>query len=323
MMMSPDSSDRLTRPGWWFRRALLAILGLVFVFGIALYLRPLWVWRQTTRIWLRIHGIKSEYAQLGPHRIHYFSGRTGTPLLLLHGLGGEAGDWVLSMPALARSGFRVYAIDLLGYGSSDRPHVDYSIALQSDMLGQFVESQRLEQADVAGWSMGGWIALRFTLDHPERVRRLAVYDSAGIYFKLSIDPGLFAPRTSEDLTRLYAAVSPRPLKIPHFVEHDLLRQAAERGWVVKRSLESMGTGRDLLDGKLAAIRVPVLIVWGEQDTLIPLSCGQEMHREIPQSRLVVVPGCGHLAPVECRDRTLAETIGFLRAATPPDALRIR
>lgn len=135
----------------WFRTALPAILGLGIILGLVLYLRPLWVWRQTTRIWLRIHGIKSEYAQLGPYRIHYFSGRTGTPLLLLHGLGGEAGDWALSMPALARSGFRVYAIDLLGYGSSDRPHVDYSIALQSDMLRQFVESQRLKQADVAGW----------------------------------------------------------------------------------------------------------------------------------------------------------------------------
>ena len=297
----------------WFRTALLAILGSAIIFGIALYLRPLWVWRQTTRIWLRSQGIDSKDAHLGPYRIHYFVGGTGSPLVLLHGLGGEAGDWALSMPTLARRGFRVYAIDLLGYGSSDRPDEDYSIALQSDILRQFLDSQGVERADVAGWSMGGWIALKFTLDHPDRVRRLVVYDSAGISFRPSVDPRLFAARTRQELSRLYAALSPHPLYIPPFVARDLLRQAAERGWVVKRSLDSMRAGRDVLDGRLSAIHAPVLIVWGELDTLIPPSCGQQMHREIPQSTLVLVPGCGHLAPVECSRQTVAETIGFLKA----------
>lgn len=296
---------------------LLAILGLTMILGIALYLRPLWVWRQTTQIWLRLQGISGEYAQLGQYRIHYFVGGKGTPLVLLHGLGGEADDWALSMPALSRSGFRVYAIDLLGYGRSDRPDVDYSIALQADILRQFMDRQHVERADLAGWSMGGWIALKFTLDHPERVRRLVLYDSAGLYFKLSIDPRLFEPRTRQELNRLYATISPHPLYIPQFLARDLIREAAERGWVVKRSLESMAAGKDLLDGKLGAIQAPVLIVWGEQDALIPVSCGEEMHREMPQSVLVVLPGCGHMAPVECRRRTLAETIKFLKGETPP------
>jgi pimeloyl-ACP methyl ester carboxylesterase len=295
----------------------LAILGLGIAFGITLYLRPLWVWRQTTRLWLRAQGIGSRYGQLGPYRIRYFVGGTGRPLVLLHGLGGEAGDWALSMPALARGGFRVYAIDLLGYGGSDRPDVDYSIALQSDIVRQFLDSQGLASIDVAGWSMGGWIALRFTLDHPECVRRVVVYDSAGISFKPSVDPRLFAARTRQDLSRLYAALSPHPMYIPQFVAHDLLRQAAERGWVVKRALDSMRAGHDLLDGKLGAVQVPVLIVWGQQDALIPPSCGQEMHRELAQSTFVALPGCGHLAPVECRRQTLAETIKFLKQNTAP------
>ncbi|HXJ93828.1 MAG TPA: alpha/beta fold hydrolase [Terriglobia bacterium] len=297
----------------FLRSALLAILGLAIIFGIALYFRPLWAWRQTTQIWLRVQGIGSSYAQLGPYRIQYFVGGKGSPVVLLHGLGGEAGDWALSMPALMRGGFRVYAIDLLGYGRSDRPDVDYSIALQSDIVRQFLDRQGLERADFAGWSMGGWIALKFALDHPERVHRVVLYDSAGISFKPPVDPRLFAARTRQDLRRLYAALSPRPLHIPQFVARDLLRQAAERGWVVRRSLDSMQAGHDLLDGKLGAIHAPVLIVWGKQDALIPLSCGEEMHREMPQSLLVALPGCGHLAPVECRRQTLADTMRFLRA----------
>lgn len=297
------------------RSALLGIFGLVIIFGIVVYLRPLWAWRQSTDFALRAQGISSKYARLGPYRIHYFGGGTGTPLVLLHGLGGEADDWELSMPELARSGFRVYAIDLLGYGASDRPDVDYSIALQSEIVRRFLDNQGIERADISGWSMGGWIALKFALDHPDRIRRVIVYDSAGISFKLSVDPQLFAARTPQDLRRLYAALSPRPMYVPGFVARDLLREAGERGWVVKRSLNSMRAGHDLLDGKLGGIEAPVLIVWGAQDALIPLSCGEQMHREMPQSTLVTLPGCGHLAPVECHRQTLAETVGFLKMDT--------
>jgi pimeloyl-ACP methyl ester carboxylesterase len=295
---------------------LTTLLVLLVCLGALFYWRPLWVIDRATDATLRFAGVRSEYVQLGPYRIHYFTGGEGKPLVLVHGLGGKAENWAPLIPSLMRHGYRVDAIDLLGYGRSDHPDVDYSIALQADVLRQFLDSQHFARPDLAGWSMGGWVVLKFALDHPERVRRVVVYDSAGIYFKPAFDPALFHPQTVEQAQQFLAILTPQASRIPSFVARDLIRSTRREAWVVDRSMKSMQTGADLLDGKLQAIQAPVLIVWGKQDVLVPLSCGEEMHREMPQSTLAIYDGCGHLAPAECADRVLPETLHFL-AADPP------
>ncbi|HUI40417.1 MAG TPA: alpha/beta fold hydrolase [Terriglobia bacterium] len=305
----------------WLRRTLLILLGLLAALGALVYLRPLWVLRETTRAWLRAEGVRNQDVKLGAYRIHYFVAGEGRPLVLVHGLGSRAEDWAPLIPSLARSGFRVYALDLLGYGRSSRPDVDYSIALETDILRQFFDSQRLQQADLGGWSMGGWICLKFTLDHPERVRRLMVFDSAGLNFKPGFDTGLFSSRTPQEVARFMAVLTPHPPHLPDFVARDLIREMGKESWVVSRSLTAMQGGADLLDGKLGRVQAPVLIVWGNEDSVVPFWCGEEMHREMPQSILAVLDGCGHLAPVECRRRVLPEAQRFLEADPPLPAGR--
>ena len=315
-MVTSVSPDRPVRRGRWLRRVLTAVLVLLVCLGGLFYWRPLWVIDEAARAWLRVVGVRSEYAQLGPYRIHYFAGGRGRPLVLVHGLGGKAENWAPLIPPLIRHGYRVYAVDLLGYGGSDRPDVDYSIALQTEVLNQFFESRHLARADLGGWSMGGWVALKFALAHPERVRRVFVADSAGIYFKPTFDPALFHPSTVEQAEQFLAWLTPQAARIPRFVARDMIREMRPAGWVVDRSMKSMLTGADLLNGKLQAIQAPALIVWGKQDLLIPLFCGEEMHREMPHSVFAIFEGCGHLAPVECRDRTLPETLHFLEGEPP-------
>jgi pimeloyl-ACP methyl ester carboxylesterase len=314
-MPTPLSQNRPRKRRRWLRGALAAALFVLICLGGLFYWRPLWVIDETTCAALYLLGVRSKYVQLEGYRVHYLVGGQGPPLVLVHGLGGKAENWAQLMLAFTGHGYRVYAIDLLGFGRSDRPDVDYSIALQADVLRQFFDSQHLAQADLGGWSMGGWVALKFTLVHPERVRRVFVDDSAGVNFKLPFDPALFQPRTTEQAQKLLALLTPQAHRIPAFVGRDMVREMRPTRWVVERALKSMATGGDLLDGKLRAIQVPVLIVWGKQDALIPLYCGEEMHREMPQSLLEVFDGCGHLAPVECR-RVLPETLHFLKAEPP-------
>jgi len=312
---------------------LTAVLALLVCLGGVFYWRPLWVIDEAARALLRLAGFKSETVQLGPYRIHYLAGGPppsgrlrsrasatessgpqggdGRPLVLVHGLGGKAQNWAAMMPSLRRRGYRVYALDLLGFGRSDRPDVDYSISLQADVLLRFFDSQHLERADLAGWSMGGWVVLKFALAHPERVRRVVVYDSAGIYFEPSFDPALFHPVTVEQAQQFLALLTPQASRIPRFIARDLIREARPTAWVVDRSMKSMQAGGDLLDGELQSLQAPVLIVWGNEDALVPLSCGQEMRREMPQSSLAIFDGCGHLAPAECGGRILPETLDFL------------
>ena len=213
-------------------RALATGIALVVCLGGILYWRPLWVIEESARAWLRLAGVRSEYVQLGPFRIHYLVGGRGQPLVLVHGLDGNAENWVGLMPALMRHGHRVYAIDLLGFGRSDRPDVDYSIALQADVLNQFFDSQNLPRADLGGWSMGGWVALKFALDHPERLRRIFVADSAGMNFHLPFDPTLFELVTVDRAQQLLALLTPQGSLIPRFVARDAVRRMGPMRWVV-------------------------------------------------------------------------------------------
>jgi pimeloyl-ACP methyl ester carboxylesterase len=326
-MPSSLSPSRPVRRRRWSRRVLMAVLVLLVCLGGVFYWRPLWVIDELTRAWLRVAGVRSEYIQLGPYRIHYLvggapsvgsgpQGTRGKPLVLVHGLGGKSENWASLMPAFIRHGHRVYALDLLGFGQSDRPNVDYSIALQADILLQFFESQNLTRADLGGWSMGGWVALKFALAHPERVRRVVVYDSAGIYFKPRFDAALFHPATVEQAQQFLALLTPQASRIPRFVVRDLIREARPTAWVVDRSMKSMQAGTDLLNGQLQSLQAPVLIVWGKQDVLLPLCCGEELRGEMPQSSLAIFDGCGHLAPAECSNRIQSETLRFLEAEPP-------
>ena len=298
------------------RRPWLLALTAVVVLGIAGFIwRPAEVLSTAATLYLRLTGIQSRYVQLGPYRIHYFVGGKGEPLVLVHGLGGRALDFTPLLPSLAKR-HRVFALDLLGYGASDRPDVDYSVTLNTETLRQFLDSQALQQVDLTGWSMGGWISLKFTAEHPERIRRLVLLDSAGMIFKPTFDLRLLSPHTEADMRQLERLLTPHPGDEPRFIVRDLLRRLREEDWVIQRTVANMITGREVMDGKLEPVKMPVLIVWGKQDILTPLSVGEEMRREMPQSRLAIFDDCGHVAPLECRDRVLPEIQRFL-VANPP------
>jgi pimeloyl-ACP methyl ester carboxylesterase len=172
------------------------------------------------------------------------------------------------------------------------------------------------RADVGGWSMGGWIAMKLTLDHPEMVDRLAIYDSAGVYFPATWDPDLFMPNDVAGVRELMAILSPKPRQLPGFAAEAALRKLQGNAWVLRRSMGSMTSGKDLLDFRLYQISEPMLIVWGAQDQLIPLSVGERIHQSVPQSVLNIVEGCGHLAPEECSPPVVEATVDFLRSEPP-------
>jgi pimeloyl-ACP methyl ester carboxylesterase len=305
-----------------FALRVVALLVLVVVAaGFIFYRYPLWVGDQQIRFRLWRAGVKSDYIDVGGYRLHYFeaspgNGSGGTPLVLVHGLGARGEDWAAMMPALAAKGFHVYVPDLLGYGRSPKPDVDYSISLEEQTVVQFMQTMHVLRADVGGWSMGGWIAMKLTLDHPEMVDRLVIYDSAGIYFPATWGPDLFTPNDVSGVRTLIAILSPNPRPLPGFAAEAALRKLQGNAWVLKRSMTSMTSGRDLLDFRLYKISQPMLIVWGAKDELIPLSVGETIHESVPQSVLNVVEGCGHLAPAECARPVVEATVDFLRSEPP-------
>jgi pimeloyl-ACP methyl ester carboxylesterase len=304
-----------------FALRVVAVLVLVVVVaGLVFYRYPLWVADQQIRFHLWRAGVKSDYVASGGYRLHYFeaspAGGAGTPLVLVHGLGARGEDWAAMIPALAAQGFHVYVPDLLGYGRSPKPDVDYSISLEEQTVAQFMQTMHVPRADVGGWSMGGWVAMKLALDHREMVERLVIYDSAGTYFPATWEPDLFTPVDLAGVGKLVAILSPKARPLPNFAAEAALRKLEGNAWVLRRSMASMTSGRDLLDFRLYQISQPMLIVWGAQDELIPLSVGEAIHKNVPQSVLNIVDGCGHLAPAECARPVVDATVEFLKAEPP-------
>ena len=289
----------------------------VAVVGIVLfaYARPLTITHAAAHILLLRAGMHAHYADVQGHRIRYFVGGDGPPLLLLHGLGSSSEDWALVAHELTRR-HRVYAPDLLGWGGSDKPRGgDYSIAAQTELVRGFMDAVHLGRADAGGVSMGGWIALRLAALHPERVQSLVLIDSIGLDFPTSLDESSFAPQTIGEARHLLWLQSDKFGKLPDFVVEDFLRHVRRDAWLLRVSMRSMLSRRDVMDGKLQRVTMPVLLVWGANDRLAPPPLAARFQAQLPQSRLVMLPGCGHLAVVECRAQAIPAIEQFLADRT--------
>ena len=298
-----------------FRNFLLFLLVLAAIAGGLFYWRPtkLGVITQAYTSW-KI-GLENHEVNLSGYRIHYMVGGQGKPLVLVHGLAGRAENWLSLIPEFTKSGYQVYALDLLGYGRSQQPDVDYSIALETDILHQFLDSQGLKQVDLAGWSMGGWISLKFAAEHPDRVRRLVLMDSAGLLFD-AVNAGALRPKTEAEYAHMMSVLTPNPKPVPSFIARDIVRNFVANDWVVGRALTSMGTGKDLMDNKMQPVTMPVFIVWGKEDVLTPLSVGERMRAAMPQTLLYVYDGTGHLAPTDRSAEVSKAVVDFLKADPP-------
>jgi pimeloyl-ACP methyl ester carboxylesterase len=298
----------------WLKRALVTGLALALLGGIAFLLWPVGFF--DTIMYLRedFSGIASREVRVEGIRMHYLveGPANGPVVVLVHGLGGSAEDWRNLTPYLVSAGFRVYRPDLPGYGRSQRPRdFSYSVRDEATVVVGFLDALGLKQVNLGGWSMGGWIVQLVAADHADRVTRLMLFDSAGLDVTPNWNTNLFMPRSAAELDQLDALLMPHPPQIPAYVARDILRHSRAHAWVIKRALDTMLTAADVTDKLLPELKMPVLIEWGAVDRITPVDEAVAIHRLIPQSQLNVIPGCGHLAPLECTAQMGPYVVGFL------------
>lgn len=297
------------------KRVLWGVLALAAIAGIGFLVRPLSFFDAAMYLNEDFSGVESRTVKVDGHRVHYLADgpANGPAVVLVHGLGGSAEDWRNLAPYLASAGFRVYIPDLLGYGRSEQPaDFSYSVPDEAAVVVGFMDALGLKQVDLGGWSMGGWIVEIVASEHPERVARLMLFDAAGLDVKPTWNTGLFTPVSAAELDQLDALLMPNPPHVPSYVARDILRISRKNAWVVQRSLATMMTAKDVTDKLLPQLKMPVLILWGSLDRIVPPDQAETMHRLIPQSELVVVPGCGHLAPLECTGEMGPKVVNFMR-----------
>jgi len=277
-------------------------VALVLTAGAGFWARPVSFFNGLTYLQLRLAGVESHSVTVAGHRMHYYAEgpANGPAVVLVHGLGGRAEDWRSLAPYLTNAGFRVYLPDLPGYGRSDKPaDFSYSVPDEAEAVVDFFDALGLKQVDLGGWSMGGGIVQHVAARHPERVRRLMLFDSVGIWEMPKWDVRLFTPTTPEELDQLEALLQPHPTEVPGFIARDVLRISKENAWVIHRAVSTMMTGRDATDALLPGFKMPVLIVWGGEDRIFSVAQAEKMHSLVPHSVLEIIPDCGHLAPGQC------------------------
>jgi pimeloyl-ACP methyl ester carboxylesterase len=228
--------------------------------------------------------------------VHYLEAGQGPVLVLVHGLGSSSEVWRDSIHYLAR-GYQVVAIDLPGYGKSDKPRADYSVAYHAAALNDFIDTLGAGKVALVGNSMGGWISAITALNHPEKVSHLILVDSAGLR-QDKLPTINLNPSTKEEERALLLSLFANRSFVTEKLVSDQWEYRKDMRPTVRVTLESFKSKLPFLEDRLNNIKVPTLIIWGKEDTLIPLSYAERFAKGIPGSKLVVIDSAGHLPQVE-------------------------
>jgi pimeloyl-ACP methyl ester carboxylesterase len=231
--------------------------------------------------------------------IHYFEAGEGPAVILLHGLGAVKEIWGNNLGAFSGK-YHVYAIDQIGFGQSDKPHLDYRVATFTDFLYGFMQSQHLNKATLVGNSLGGWIALDFTLQHPEMVDKVVLVNAAGMPFQGSVNVNLNPASLAATRKMLESLFYDKKMVTDAFVQTVFTNHLRNNdGYTIDRTLQGFSVENQFLDeAKLASVHAPTLVVWGREDELLPLASGEKFRDHIPGAKMVVFDKCGHVPQIE-------------------------
>lgn len=262
-------------------------------------------WRKHQR-WVEVEDCSVNVIEIG----------SGEPVLFIHGLGGSWPNWLEQLPVLCK-GRRAIAFDLPGFGNSPMPSAPISIPTYARIVGGLMDALQIPSAAIVGNSMGGEITLELALSDPQRVERMVLVSPAGISTlaverRLPMIRAIYPPvnalsrwigANADELTRrprLRAAalkvVAARPRKIAPEFAAEQIRGMGKPGFLP--ALEAIVSHSRTLRDRLAEVRCPTLILWGDEDPVVPVRDVHVFADEIPGARKLVWKQTGHVAMFE-------------------------
>lgn len=244
--------------------------------------------------------------------IKYYDHGQGEPLLLVHGLGAEADVWAYCLEPLSQA-HRVIAPDLLGFGRSSKPLINYRIPTFVEMLDRFLQALALPRVSLVGNSMGGWIAAAFAIQFPQRVNKLVLNDAIGIVRGSVEIPVDLRPSSLQNMREIMEFMFyDKSLATDGLVELAYeLHLERNDGPTIASVLENIRLKLDRLDDQLEHLKTPTLLIWGDSDRVSPLSVAKGYAQLIPHARLEVIPQCGHIPPLEKPDDLVRHILAFV------------
>ncbi|MHB8174200.1 MAG: alpha/beta fold hydrolase [Nitrospirota bacterium] len=233
--------------------------------------------------------------------VRYYEGGEGTPLLLIHGAGATAKLWHRQSGPLSER-FRVIVPDLPGFGGSERVPEIRSVRDYARFLFQFLSFLKITRVSVLGSSMGGWAAVWLAVDYPRTVDKLVLVSSAGVYrpdaAPMPVDEVL------REIEKYYEATSGGTLS---GAASDELSKAVD----TLKGIGGSGGFVPDIELELPRVKAPTLVIWGSEDRVIPPSYADIFAQAIPDARVRLMEGAGHLPYVERAEEFNGMVLEFL------------
>ncbi len=280
-------------------------------------------------------GFELHHVSIHGHEVGYRMEGAGQVLLLIHGIAGSSRAWREVMPALADR-YTVIAPDLIGHGHSAKPLGDYSLGAYASGMRDLLGALGVERASIVGQSFGGGVALQLAYQHPECCERIVLVDSGGLGREVSwmlrlmtlpgseyVMPVLFPSVVREKGNGISRMLHQRGVRMGRIAEMwsanaSLTESANRRAFVrtIRAVIDPGGQAVSAMDRLYLAAQMPTLIVWGDQDAIIPVGHAYAAHEAIPGSRLEIIEGAGHFPHVETPEKFLDVLIDFLETTEP-------
>jgi pimeloyl-ACP methyl ester carboxylesterase len=277
-----------------------------------------------------------EHVVVHGHRRAYVRTGSGPALLLLHGLGCDHTTWAPVMESLART-HTVIAPDLLGHGESDKPRADYSLGGYANGMRDLLTVLGIDRVTVVGHSFGGGVAMQFAYQFPERAERLVLVSSGGLGPEVSpairaiTTPGfhqamslLAAPGLRHVTTaamRLLASTGVSHLRDLDEVAdiYDSFKDPRTRAaiaHVVRAVVDWRGQIVTMSDRAYLTEAMPMCVVWGADDIVIPVTHASNASALAPTARIEVLPNAGHFPHKDHPERFAKIVRDFIRSTEP-------
>lgn len=269
-------------------------------------------------------GLQRRQQQLadGSHYV-YLEGGKGEPLLLLHGFGANKDNFTRVAAHLTRH-YRVIIPDHIGFGESAKPQdADYASDAQAERLAELLGALGVDRLHLGGNSMGGHIAMAFAARFPARVESLWLLNPAGVWSVPSSVEWQQAQRSGhnplmvrnvDELSELFARSMHRPPQVPRALMRVLAAPRIANAALEQRIFQVLTD--DPVEERVRGLATPALIVWGEEDRIIPVAAAEVLVRLLPNSQLIRLPEIGHLPMLECPERVADDYLQFRAALLP-------
>ena len=256
------------------------------------------------------------YVSVGGLRIRVAEAgdRDQPTVLLIHGLGGSIESWMKNLIPLSEK-LHVIALDLPGFGLSDKPPINYTPEYYLDFISTFVDSMNYQKVNLVGHSMGGLIVLETALSNPEIVDKLVLVDVAGVGDEAAeiVERSMGGDWTLDKLMKFYENFIVGEHRV---VDEELLKRSLKLYHEDPRlqhayqcCLKFLGTRR--CEEKFSKVAHPTLIIWGSMDRLVPPEYGHRLYRVLRNSKLIIFKGAGHSPHVEVPEEFNRAIVDFI------------